>query len=38
MAYFPDNILTALKEAVINVFWKKMMFATCFPVARCHTF
>ncbi len=23
MAHFPDNILTALKEAVINVFWKK---------------
>jgi hypothetical protein len=21
--YFPDNIVTALKEAVINVFWKK---------------
>jgi len=21
--YFPDNISTALKEAVINVFWKK---------------
>lgn len=23
MSYFPDNILTALKEAVVNVFWKK---------------
>ncbi|MGH9353907.1 MAG: restriction endonuclease [Terriglobia bacterium] len=22
-AHFPDNILTALKEAIINVFWKK---------------
>lgn len=23
MAHFPDNILTAIKEAVVNVFWKK---------------
>lgn len=23
MAHFPDNILTSLKETVINVFWKK---------------
>lgn len=23
MSYFPDNILTALKETVVNVFWKK---------------
>jgi len=31
--YFPDNIATALKEAVINVFWKKQdvraMFQRC---------
>ena len=23
MAHFPDNILTAMKEAILNVFWKK---------------
>src|SRR5262245_61502628 len=23
MRHFPDNILTAMKDAVINVFWKK---------------
>ena len=33
MAYFPDNILTALKEAVINVFWKKIDVRNLF--SRC---
>lgn len=33
MAHFPDNILTALKEAVINVFWKKSDVRSLF--SRC---